>query len=326
MDNIRLIFIVERGVLEQQTIWSLKSIRKFGDSMANCHVTCYSPRALFYPSKSTVKTLEALGASVVLKDLNKSFKYYALANKPLVLKEVAESYSEEYIVFLDSDTLVFQNFHSLLSGSFDIAAAPVFEQGIGVLHSDDENGFYWDSISRHIGLSIDNLPLVTTGVKKKSIRAYYNTGVIAFSKNVLAQLSSIWITLIDYAISNKILPTSGIYFVEQSTFSLTVHSMGLNIKTLPNYYNFPVITGSEDLFKSLDFNQVLLVHHQGNIELLLSLLQEEHSENDKYYWFVEQYSQYSTSHKFFNKLWRWRRNLVERLIYIIQDRRKRLGW
>lgn len=318
--NIRLIFIVERGILEQQTILSLKSIREFGNSMADCPVTCYSPRALFYPSESTVKTLQALGASVIQKDLNVDFKYYALANKPIILKEVAKNYPDEHIIFLDSDTLVFNDFHAIFSESFDAAAAPVFQQGIGIKNTDDENATYWNSLCEYSKLNIAQLPVVWTGVEKREIRAYYNTGVIAFNKNVLSQISSLWIELMDYAISNKIIPTSGMYFIEQSTFSLSIHSLGLNIQTLSHAYNFPILSESQPLLKAFDPNQTFVVHHQGNIELFLQFLKEEQLQNQKYQWLANEYSQYSERDKFLNKFWRWRRNILERCIYIIQDR------
>ena len=320
MKNIRIIFIVERGILEQQTIWSLKSIRAFGNSIASCSVTCYSPRALFYPSKKTIKALQTLGATVILKNLNIDFKYYALANKPIVLKEVADSYPDEHIVFLDSDTLVFNDFQSIFSDSFEVAAAPVFEQGIGISNPQEKNASYWKAICEHSGLTLNELPSVRTGVRNKKITAYYNTGVIAINKSVLAKLANVWIDLIHYSISNKIIPTTGLYFVEQSTFSLSVHSLGLNMKTLSLAHNFPIIAGAKDLLKSFNSDQILLVHHQGNIELLLDFLKEEETTSDQYRWLIAQHSQYSRIQQSINKFWKWRKNILERTIYVIQDR------
>lgn len=322
MNHFRIIFIVERGILEQQTIWSLRSLRKFGKSMADCPVSCYSPRALFYPSKKTVRELEALGASVILKNLNEDFKYYALGNKPMVLKEVTKSHPDENILFLDSDTFVLNDIHSIFSGSFDVAIAAVFKQGIGTSGAEDPNNAYWSALCEHSGLSIDKLPMVRTGVGGKEISAYYNTGVIAINRNVLSQISSTWIDLITYAIANKIFPTSGIYFVEQSTFSLSVHSLGLTIKPLSLEHNFPILTGAPDLLKSFDSDHTLIAHHQGNIELLLYFLEKKQIESEQYQWFANQYAQYSRIHKLLNKFWRWRRNTLERTSYIIQNRLK----
>src|SRR4028119_236453 len=87
-----VVFCIESGYFESQTLLAIESLRRFGGSMANAPVLAITPR--FGPSltRQTLQRLDELEVTYIRRDLRHSLSWYGFMNKPIAVL-LAEEYT-----------------------------------------------------------------------------------------------------------------------------------------------------------------------------------------------------------------------------------------
>jgi len=328
MINTRFVLIVERGILEEYTIFCVSTIREFGGKLANAPISCYAPRKQFYPPNQTIEALEKLGAEVILQNFNEEYSFYSLINKPIVLREAARKRPSENIIFLDSDTIMLGEPSLLIDPSHDLAIAPVFEKGIGIGSKSDRNYPFWQKLCQLTQLDIDQFPRVKVGGSGEEIFAYWNTGVIGMAAPKHIEIIAFWYELITKAIDERLFPNSSIYFLEQATFAVSIVKHKSNILTIEREYNFQIsnkmLLDGESSY--LEGQEIKIIHHLNEIDVLSQYISEALKINDqKKHWVLQQIKELKINHPLThlkNKVLLYRRNWLERSKYFYIKRVK----
>ncbi len=317
-ESLCIIISVERGILEKYSILLLRSLRMFGGAFANVPVFAYQPRKHFKINNQTKKELQKLDAILIDEVINDKYKYYALANKPIVCAHAEENLAFDQIVFLDSDTIVFDEPQKLLLGEkFDTGLAPVYSKGIGASYEEDSNHDYWSRLYRIIGSNINIQPTIKTLFDNEEIYGYWNSAVI--TSKTKCGLYCRWRENLFKVLDTPLQPMAGIYFVEQSTLSATVLAEGLNIFNLPVSHNFPVLKGTfyNEIIRNYLQNHIVVLHHLDEMGLLsqfLELMPNQAITNEKIQWLKGQLKELGLMPKRFSTIYHKRINLLRRAL------------
>ena len=326
-ESLCIIIAIERGILEKYSLLLLRSLRMFGGSFANVPVFAYQPRKHFKISNRTKKELKKLDVILIDEVLNKKYKYYALANKPIVCAHAEENLAYNQIVFLDSDTLVLNEPKALLLGKgYDVGLAPVYSKGIGIFDEKDDNFDYWSSLFNIIGSNINGQPTISTLLDDEKILGYWNSAVITSKKS--SGLYCKWRDNLFKVLDVGLKPKSSIYFVEESTVSATILAEKSNIFSLPVSHNFPLIKetfSNVNLKKHLD-NPICIVHQLDEMELLqhfLDQILDQTIAKEKVQWLKGQIKELGLAPKristmYYKRINLIRRALIERGGYLLQ--------
>ncbi len=235
--NPKIIICTEKGKLEKYAILLCRSIRTFGGKLSNVEILSFAPRKGFEPSKQTLKAFEELGVIHENIELNTEYRTYPLANKPLVCAYVEEQYSNQNIVFIDSDQIVFNEpIDFELPNDCDLLIRPVDFKGVGFSSTEEPNFVYWKKLMEDLNFDVLTYDKLKTSTGD-DIYPYFNSGLII--TNTKHGLFKQWLKNFELIYSKNLLPDNGIFFLEQSLFSATVLQLGLNFRMLKNTYNYP---------------------------------------------------------------------------------------
>lgn len=260
--KIEIIICTEYGYLEAQSKLLIYSIRKFGGILKSADIYSYSPRKGNSLKKSTIDFFGKYNVENIDLELNKDYPNYPLANKPIVCAHREKLSTADVLIFLDSDTFFLQSPDFITDmKSNQLFMRPVGNKNIGtdILFSDD-NADYWQKLYKELG--VRNNSTVTTLEDNKKIVEYYNSGMIISS--ISDGLFQNWKINFDRAMSLKLKPNRGIFFVEQSVLSATISAMNINVSLLPKEFNYPIkhIGNSKNSSYRIDkFSEVSHVHY-----------------------------------------------------------------
>ncbi|MCE7992734.1 MAG: hypothetical protein HEP71_12175 [Roseivirga sp.] len=166
--------------------------------------------------------------------LNGKYTNYDFANKVVACDYYARHLSEDYLLFLDSDQVVFNNLEEFVTGhDADVQMRVVNLKGVGT-NGNDENTAYWKELYARLG--VEKPDFIQTGIREQRIFSYYNAGLI-FARRT-SGLFEQWQINFEQIMDSGLKPEEGLFFVEQSTLSATISSMGLTMKELPVTYNY----------------------------------------------------------------------------------------
>lgn len=250
--SLEIVICTEKGNLEDMSKLLVFTIRELGGWMKNIPIYSYSPRGGRKISTSTKQFFERMHVEIVDENLNTEFINYPLANKPIVCSHRESKSISEQILFLDSDIFFLrepENF--LLDDNSSISMRPVDQKGIGAENRySGENGDYWEKLHKISGAN--DYRLVQTTVDNSEIIEYYNSGMVITKRS--HGLFSEWLKNFEMAMSQQLMPPSGISFVEQSVLSATVTASQLDITPLGKENNCPfhLIRESENLEYRID--------------------------------------------------------------------------
>jgi len=261
-----IIYCIETGLLEKNSLLSIASIRQFGGKLNDYDIFCIQPRAYFNISKKTKSLLSEFGATFIKVPLNIRHNYYALANKPLVCDYIMKNYAYDHYIFLDSDTLVLNVPTELLSFSGEIGLCPVAHQGIGIPANISTVDKYWKQLLDHLKIDESNLPIVETSRSKESIIAYWNSGVISFGGR--SSICEEWKNLLNYVLDHRALPESGIFFVEQTCLSAVLLQSKYQVQQMSVSLNFPMTRKSIQQDEVINLNEICVLHHYNNLRII----------------------------------------------------------
>ena len=259
-DKVSFIFCIEKGQLEKETISCIRSLRKFGGQLSNSRIYCICPRksqAVSNVSKSILNTLEATYIEV---NLNTEYQAYPLANKPLVCEYVESIEKDsEYLIFLDSDTLIINPLDNIINKHADIQLSPVLVKNLGFANAEDKHFIYWKKIISRFDLS--DLHKTRTLIANEEIIGYWNSGVIVAKNN--KDIFKNWRKTFTKLFNSKLLPSERFYHTEQLSVSLLVLKDKYNFLELPNKYNYHISNQSElySDYKITDYKEIHILHY-----------------------------------------------------------------
>lgn len=232
--SLAIVICTEAGSLECMSQLLVKSIRKFGGRLKDASIYSIQPRNL---APLAPKTLEVFKANAVNHEhllLNKKYPDYGLANKVAACDYYARKLSDDYLLFLDSDNVVFNDLGELLAEQeADVRIRVVGQKGVGS-DGNDENATYWKKLHGLFG--VKNPGFVKTGIEGQEIFNYYNSGLIFARRD--SGLFQRWRTNFEMVMDQGLMPDQGLFFVEQSVLSATISGMDLKVEELPDSYNY----------------------------------------------------------------------------------------
>jgi len=242
MESTTIIICTEKGVLENMSKILITSIRKFGGVFSNCPIYSFQPRKAQKVSQQTKRFFEDNQVEFIDLELNKKYAYYPLANKQMVCAWAERNLNSEILVFLDSDVVVFDEPKEfLVVKKNEVRVNPVALKGIGSNGQNDGNSTYWESLYKKVGVKTKKY--IKTLVDKELILEYWNTGHISTRRE--NGLFNEWNKNLQDVLSQKLIPSNGLFFAEQATFAATVSSLELEVRPFGKKYNYHLLKRSK---------------------------------------------------------------------------------
>ncbi|MEQ6120043.1 hypothetical protein [Reichenbachiella sp. MALMAid0571] len=215
----------------------ISSIRQFGGAVKDCPIYSFQPRKSKKVSKETLLFFEKHHVDFIDIELNKNYGFYPLANKPLICAWAEQNIDTEILTFLDSDVVLFNQPDELFNLSeYDVRLRPVDIKGSGSDGNTDVNSAYWNRLYKCLGVSSRNY--ITTTVDSQHILAYWNAGHIVSKRST--HLYSQWKQNFEMLMSEKLIPKSGLFFMDQISLAATTSALNLNVSEFGNNYNYPI--------------------------------------------------------------------------------------
>jgi hypothetical protein len=204
--------------------------------------------------RETRRRLAALHVEYVEAPLNERCPEYGSANRVVAAAWVEPRASTEWVIVLDSDTLVLAEPH-LPSGA-DVAVRPVDTKGSASTGPGDQFERYWQPVAGLQGMSLDRLPFVATTDGEHRVRASYNGGLVVARRSL--GLLAAWASLFDRSVAVGLRPWRGsglnvhastgpvgtaaseFWGSNQTALSLAMWSLTERVHVYPASYNVPL--------------------------------------------------------------------------------------
>lgn len=254
-ETTEFIILAEAGILETQALLLCESIRRFGGQYAEAPIAVISPRPDRRPSSDTLLGLEELGVRYVPMDIVSPVPDYGPSFRVLASAAYEQMSTADILVALDSDT-VFLGEPCLDLSDAHAAARPVDVQGMCTTGKKDPRDAYWRQLCDVCAVDYGMLPLVTSTVDKRLIKASYNAGFIVARKNqgifhlaadyflrsVKAGLRPFADRGIQVKAGHGLVSRAGSEYwgSSQACLSLALWGSGFSVWTLPLTHNFPL--------------------------------------------------------------------------------------
>ena len=230
--SVPLAFVIctEPGRLEKQSLILAESIRKFAGKLKDTPIYSFHPRKGTPIAKETIAGFESLAVNHQQLPLNIKYHDYYLANKPLVCAYAEQNIDTEILVFLDSDKCFFaEPKEFLLPDKYNVGLRVEYGRGIGSTGKSDVQDEYWQQLYRALGVKREQF--VCTPIGSKTIRAYWNSGMVAVRPR--AGIFNAWKDNFERVMQLEITPKQGNYMIEQSTLSATICALDEPVFTFP---------------------------------------------------------------------------------------------
>ena len=277
--SVTFIACVERGELESKTVLLCRSIRRYGGRFADAPIFTFQPREGTTITAGTRRELESLHVEHVTERLNTDFHDYAIGNKIFASARGEELATTEFVVFLDSDTIITSEPSEFaLRDGIDGAARPVDYWRHGNEPIDDPDHEHWKTHHRRVASSgpgdpiddywlrmyelcgVTNEPWVETVGDRKRIRAYFNSGlaVARRSAGLFAQWKQDFLTIVEAG------HIPGEYhYLDQLTLAVTLARVWDRVEVLDGRYNYPLIgrPGLAPPLRSARLEELVHVHY-----------------------------------------------------------------
>lgn len=235
-----IVTVIEAGPLEKQVCLLIESLRRWGGRLAATPVVAVKPRRGPELSRTTRGVLEGLDVEYWAIDRDDGFEWFPYLNKTSAVKFVAARH-QGTTIWLDADILIVNEPSELLLDSKNpgepefAACAP--NKNIGTSRDDDDFAPYFIAACTALGVNFGSLPYVLTEDEHVPIRAYWNSGVYAFSnKTGFADVHhDFTLSLVAKGIASH---ESKLFFSDQVSLGLAAHHLGLRYRNLSLNHNF----------------------------------------------------------------------------------------
>jgi hypothetical protein len=178
------LFCVESGYLENQLLLAVECLRRFGGGLADAPILVVTPRYGPSLTHATLQKLRDLDVTYVRRHARNPWNWYVYMNKALAA-ELGDSLAEtEQIIWLDSDVLVVSEPTPLLLKTDEDFVCGALSKNIGSSGPGDPYEAYWEALSSHYGVPLDDLPWVETERDRRRVRFRLHSGVYSFRRGV----------------------------------------------------------------------------------------------------------------------------------------------
>jgi hypothetical protein len=296
--SIAFILCTEGGQLEQESLLMVESFRRYTGSFKDAPLFSFQVRDRNDVSIETVNKLESFGVKHQKVVLNNRYPDYPLANKPLLCAYVEQTINADILVFLDSDLVFFSEPKEfLLPPEYDIGIRPEHHKMIGSEGMSDPNEEYWMRLYTIAGVK-DPDRFVTTTVDRKTIRAFWNSGVVAVRRS--AGIFTAWQQVIEKLLEEGTSINSKNFYYEQSALSATICAQVNNIWQFSPGYNYPIHSHNKMIESEQisSFEQIVCIHdhlfrsrkekyRERTWVKTLKCMNDFDRASEKYYWLYE---------------------------------------
>jgi hypothetical protein len=236
--TVAFIACAERGTLEQQTMLLCRSLRRYGGRYARAPFYTFQPRKGTEISRETLAALHALGGEHITERLNTEYDDCPYANKIFASAWAEEHLPADVLVFTDSDTVLTGEPAELdLPAGIDAAARPVNNRKLGSTGAGDPNESYWQRLYEICGVTGE--PFVSAAIDGQSIRAYFNSGLIAVRRS--AGLFRRWRdNFLRLMRAQHIHRAAGVAGMDEFSLAATLGSTFGRVRMLDARYNYPL--------------------------------------------------------------------------------------
>ncbi len=235
-NKVSFIYCIEKGELAKQTILSIKSLRRNGGVYATSRIYCVCPNAKRSISENDIASLQQLDVIYLVKNLNEKYEHNPLANKPLVCAYVESIDDHDFLVFLDSDTIIINCLKEILPKHGMISCTAVIAKNIGTQLNGDENIRIWNQAFN--AFRIQSPLMARTLITNEEIIGYWNSGVIVIKND--NHLFKDWLAVFEKLYEDNIVPEQYSYFIEQFSLSLLIHQNWKAFEPLPDSFNYDI--------------------------------------------------------------------------------------
>lgn len=260
-----IVVCVESGPLEQQTVWMVESLRRWGGSFSQLPVLAVTPRAGRSLAASTLDAFVELNVTWNRCKEHETYLWYGPLNKPAALAHAEQVRSESLIIWMDSDTLVVRE-----PGQLDLAPGVDFVALPGsCVHDIGSNGLnqhenFWRSLFKSRGWDALDFPWIPRSEEGEGLmRMYWQSGVFAYRRSTCLGRAHLErnLELFDRGISSS---AAGSYFHEQVALAFAVADLGLKWAVMQKSHNFPVNPLVDWGHDDIGFSDVRILHYFGS--------------------------------------------------------------
>lgn len=242
---IGIVYIVEKGVLEQQAILLQRSIEKFISPLTPVKSFAYCVRGNHKPSIATIQSLEEHGATYVFDNLNKRYDYFPLCNGIHAASQLEqEAVNISGCLLLDTDTVFINPIETDLFDQNEILIRPVDNKGIGSEGNKDSNDSFWQAAYGLFNIKPPKPKMLTT-ISRIKIRPYYNSGFI-YAKQETGFFNQ-WKLDFEKLMESDVRTNKDTSrykidygFIEQMSISITLNRIGAAVTVPKVVYNYPL--------------------------------------------------------------------------------------
>lgn len=248
MAKLAFVACVESGALEQKARLLVKSIRRFGGAHRDAPIHTFAPRAGRAISDATLAVFDDHGVTHHDELLNVDFDEYGVGNKLFAAARAEELLGDEFVAFVDTDTVIVSPPDALvLPNGVDAAVRPVefhrWREHERTLHrrvsssgDGDQSDDYWLRMYELCG--VETRPFVETSCDRVRIRAYANSGLIATRREagLFGRWKSDFLTLIDAGHRPH-----DLHYMDQLSLAATLARAWERVQWLDGRYNYPLV-------------------------------------------------------------------------------------
>ena len=238
--SVSFVCVVESGWLESQTVRLIESLRRHGGSFANAPMYVVTPR--FGPPlrRSTREKFEQHVVRYIRASAPQRYDWFKFINKPRAIAMAEEHVTTDVVCWLDSDLLILSSPDAIELTSEDFAAC-ASDKEMGSSGPGDLYEPLWLELCKAAGVSINDLPWLTTENDHQRIRAYWNGGFFAYRR--ATGFGQEYLRTCHALLDAKVISGAPGYSTginEMSAIGLAVTKLKMRWRTLPFFYNYPV--------------------------------------------------------------------------------------
>ncbi|MFO1184044.1 MAG: hypothetical protein U1E56_04590 [Bauldia sp.] len=232
--SVAMVFCIEPGRLEAQARLLAASVRQFGGGFAGCELIAVQPRGVEALTAATQSAFAELGVRHLAGRLNVDHADVPTANKVYAIDAVSAQTDSDFLVFLDSDTVVVNEpALFVLPEGVDLGLRPTVRKFRGSSGPRDRADRFWQRLFSAAGVAEPGF--VRTVADKVLIRGYYNAGLAVMRRR--AGLAKGWLEHLRCI--DKVV-VEGRNNLDQFALATLAAKAGERVGLLPFTYNYPI--------------------------------------------------------------------------------------
>lgn len=245
--------------LEYKAAALFLTMRRNMGALSGAAVWAYAPRPGRDVAPWCRELMDHFEVRLIDEPLNAAHADYPLANKPIALAHAEAHATTEYVVFLDSDILVWREPREfLLPDGVDIALVPDGTKTTASAGPGDRFEEYWLQLYDLVGATAR--PFVTTILSKERLRGTWNSGVVPLRRK--AGIAGRWRDAMERLLANDFSPREAGYLRENNLLSALAAAHHDRYRELSVACNYPVQNWDRLRAGGIPPEEAVLWHYQ----------------------------------------------------------------